>query len=218
MTRLHLCQSSSARCTRRCLRRNGRSGIGGVSEAAGRESPPHRESATSARPARTRQSQGGPIRPHCSRPLPQAHSHCRNFAHQSAHLPSRFLLSHQSATSHQHPLSLAGPSRRQSKVSRPPSLPNTESSLISSQRYVKRNSLAALIKHITRSQITSLESVPITRSPCRIPAPPLHHFIDHRFEDLQMANNRRRTRKKRTKPSRRMSFLCNVLQIDCRLT
>jgi len=117
MTRLHLCQSSSARCTRRCLRRNGRSGIGGVSEAAGRESPPHRESATSARPARTRQSQGGPIRPHCSRPLPQAHSHCRNFAHQSAHLPSRFLLSHQSATSHQHPLSLAGPSRRQSKAS-----------------------------------------------------------------------------------------------------
>ncbi len=101
---------------------------------------------------------------------------------------------------------------------RPPSLPNTESSLISSQRYVKRNSLAALIKHITRSQITSLEGVPIIRSPCRIPAPPLHHFLDLRFEDLQMANNRRRTRKKRTKPSRRMSFLCNVLQIDCRLT
>jgi len=182
MTRLHLCQSSSARCTRRCLRRNGRSGIGGVSEAAGRESPPHRESATSARPARTRQSQGGPIRPHCSRPLPQAHSHCRNFAHQSAHLPSRFLLSHQSAALR--PLSLAGPSKRQSKVSRPPSLPNTESSSISSQWYVKRNSLAALIKQLTRYQIAPLESAPIIRSPCHTPASPLHYFIDHRFERL----------------------------------
>ena len=58
------------------------------------------------------------------------------------------------------------------------SLPNTESSLITSQRYVKRNSLAALIKRLTRSQITPLKSVPIIRSPCHTPSstasPPFH--------------------------------------------
>ncbi len=62
-----------------------------------------------------------------------------------------------------------------------PSLPITESSLISSQRYVKTKSLVALTKQLTRSQIALLESLPVIRSPCHPPAPPLHHFLDHRL-------------------------------------
>ncbi len=71
---------------------------------------------------------------------------------------------------------------------------------------------AALVKQLIKSQIALLESVPVIRFPCHPPAPPLHHFLDHCFEGLQMADNRRRTLKERVKPGRRMFSLCNVLQ------
>jgi len=80
-------------------------------------------------------------------------------------------------------------------------------------------------KRPTKSQIAPLETVPVFLSPFHTPhtalaSPPFPSHpgtsipidIDHRLEGLQMANNRRRARKKRTKPSQRMYFLCNVLQ------
>ncbi len=73
----------------------------------------------------------------------------------------------------------------------------------------------------TRCQIAPLEIVPVFRSRCHTPrtalaSPPFPSrpgtpiLIGRRLRGLQMANNRRRTRKKRTNPSRRMSSLCNV--------
>ncbi len=53
---------------------------------------------------------------------------------------------------------------------------------------------------------TALTSPPF---PCR---PATSIPMDHHLEGLHMENNRCRTQGKRTEPSRRMSFLCNVLQ------
>ncbi len=110
MTRLHLCQYSSARRTRRCLRRSGRSGIGGVGEAAER-APSHRERGLALDTDTVGRRSHSPAL-FASSPSPQAHS-------QSCFRPSirpfTFAFSPLSPVGR---LSPAGPSRRQSKVSR----------------------------------------------------------------------------------------------------
>src|SRR6266446_5120977 len=78
------------------------------------------------------------------------------------------------------------------------------------------------IKRPTRSRLKLCSSSDLPGRACHTPhtaltSPPFPSRpgtsipMDHHLEGLQMANNRRRTRKKRTKPRRRMA-LCNVLQ------
>jgi hypothetical protein len=85
-----------------------------------------------------------------------------------------------------------------------------------SQLYAKRNSHLVLISKLTKSRIAQLKGVPLIRSPHHTPAlpsalpsgrPRISIPKDNRSEGLQTAKNRRRTRKKRTEPGQRKSFI-----------
>ncbi len=119
ITQLHLCQYSLACCIQPCLHRSGRSGIGGVGEAVGREAPQvhHLRVQPGHTVTVTKVVSSASA---CTVHLP---SHRCTPSRTSAHQSAPFLYSHQLTTLHL--LSLAGPSRHQSKISRPPSLPNT---------------------------------------------------------------------------------------------
>ncbi len=162
--------------TRPCPRGSGsgRSRIGGGGEAVGSHCLIESERDQAPKPSERDTRSRVPL-VFLSHRRTQAPS--RAFPHQSTHLPSRFSSLTRSAAPHL--LSLDSPSRRQSKTSGPPSLSNTEPSLIISQRYVERNSLAALIKQLTMSHMAPLERVLVIRSPHHTPAPssPRHHFL-----------------------------------------
>jgi hypothetical protein len=92
--------------------------------------------------------------------------------------------------------------------------PSTKSSSIShSQLYVKKTSHAGSITNKV-SNSSAKRRAPHQIDP-PVPPSPLHHFLAPSdidpdrspFEGLLMANKRRRTRKKRTKQSRRKSFI-----------
>src|SRR6266403_1476552 len=196
-TRLLLRQYNSARCTRPCLRSDFR------------PKPPHRKGGT-RRQNRSNESQGGPIRPHC---LPHPTG-----ADPVALSPINPLL-----YSRIFPSLTNRPPRTYSIIpcwSKQASIKDLKASPSSQHRILidqlsavcQEELHAALVKQLIKSQIALLKSVPVIRFPCHPPAPPLHHFLDHRFEGLQMADNRRRTLKERVKPGRRMFSLCNVLQ------